>query len=175
MDWIEINEMDMYDPITKLKRMKDIMMIDDNVIDYLIGSFYAFDIQLQECVNRENNYYILDDKSIVDILKTQFSENEIKKHLLILDNIKMIYRFTVAKKFAIPDKTKKQYRLNSWGKEYYKIIDSHIKEDTEIMVNRYIQKQADLYREIVLEFEKTPLDTMAIETINEKLTIKVVF
>jgi len=38
--------------------------------------------------------------------------------LIKIDEAKLIYRFTCAKKFQIEDDCIKQLRLNSWGREY---------------------------------------------------------
>lgn len=175
MKWLEVMKLDMYDPITKLKKVNEIQKVNFEIIDYIISSLYSFDMYLQEYTRRTENYYMLDDMSLINILNEKFPEIELKKHIIIIDNVKLIYRFTVAKKFHVKDTKTKQLRLNSWGKEYYGKIDLEIKKNTEDLMKKYMLKNRLLYKKIISEFSKEKLDTEIISNINEKLLVKIVF
>lgn len=112
---------DKLDPINRLtvfyNEDKNIQCWGERIVCFL----YAFDNYMQKFLQTKYNYYILDDLSIFNILNKLYTcDNMIlNKTIITLDNAKVIYRFTVAKKFFVNDKTIKQLRLNSWGKEYY--------------------------------------------------------
>lgn len=176
MNWNKILIEDQKNPIERLVTVNEREICKKELVDTIISILFSFDMYMRNNLETTYNYYILDDNSIITILQKKYSEHELKKSLIVLDNCKVIYRFTVAKKFLISNSSVKQLRLNSWGKAYYdKYIDNEIKKNAEEIMGKIVKNDIKTYQLIVNEFVKKKMNMEVINKLNEKVKIKIVY
>lgn len=124
-------DIDEYDPIKKyqyLSKNCEEMILNINnisakisICELVLVALKAFDDVIIKAVNRDYHYYVQDDLSIYNFLNLTLNFDKLdklKEALIILDESKLIYRFTVAQKFNVSDLKIKQIRINSWGRSF---------------------------------------------------------
>lgn len=77
---------------------------------YYINSFFGEKLDL-------NGVYLVEDAKFIELME-YLGIKFVSEKLFVLYKIGYIYYFTCAKKFAWKDETVKQFRINSWGREY---------------------------------------------------------
>ena len=113
--------------------------------------------------------YIVEDNKFINIMRN-LGITSVSKKLFLLNRIGYIYYFTCAKKFSWKDEENKQFRINSWGKDYCKIHNIQlIPSQIEILLSSSIEqytKMAEVIRnKKIKEMEK----------INKKLPLTIVY
>lgn len=140
----------------------------------------AFFVKILDFTNTEYHYYTLDDKTIENILDFLFKSSDKSEYiqsLIDLDEAKLIYRFTVAKKFKERNFKRKQLRINSWGVEY---LDSQNNNYNEIYnyisneIDLYIYQHQEIYKSLTerLLSNLKEIDIENINELNEKVMLK---
>lgn len=136
---------DKLDPISKLNYIvkksnnANIIKINNEEIDLrilILMILYCIDETLKYNEEKKYSYYIYGDKSIYNFIKLitnqEIELTDFYQSMIDIDNAKLIYRFTLAKKFLESDSEIKQLRINSWGIEY-------------LLQNNYIFSNNNLY------------------------------
>ncbi len=131
-----ISTFDELNPIDKMGRI-----CQDNSFDYtyileginghqevldlreaILLSLYSIDSVLKNEGGSKYSFYVKDDNSIKYLIESAYNividKSLFLQSIFILDEAKLIYRFTCAKKFQENDSGIKQLRINSWGNEY---------------------------------------------------------
>lgn len=181
----QIRAYDDLNPIEKYKKLnKDFgLELPAHLGEYILLAMLVVDRVLKQVLKVSYNYYIYSDESVLFLLRESlritFTEQNFINSVLLIDDSKLIYRFTCAKKFAIMDDRIKQLRLNSWGKEYInhmKLTEKYNSEINrmEIFFADYLYSNKSVYMElthILLDF----IDNETCENIkllNRSLDIK---
>ncbi len=151
--------------------------------EVILLSLYSIDTMLKNEGGAQYNYYIKDDNSIKYLIENAFNividKTLFLQSLFVLDEAKLIYRFTCAKKFQENNLTLKQLRINSWGNEYIKVHDL-IGKRRSIIANlcltakRHYNEKEMLYDRLMqlLLSDINEHVSKEIRNINENLNIK---
>lgn len=128
--------------------------------------------------------YILDDETIYQLVTRDdrsLGQKQLEMAMIYLTQSQMIYRFTVALKFCINEKSIKQLRINSWGRKYCReqLLGQH-----QVLYQRILQQVASkfdvsktLYMDALNCFKSIDVQHVsaeALKEINQHLDIKVV-
>lgn len=184
---------DMLNPIGKYAKLKKVaedeltvevnFTYTENLGEIILLALYTIDIILKEEGDANYNFYIFDDLSVKNLIEKSFNiQLEYKSfmnHLILVDEAKLTYRFTCAKKFLMPDDSIKQLRLNSWGHEYIKkcdLLNTYADESAAMRdtFSNYFHENKETYLTIMerLLSDCDPHNSYAIQALNEKIDIK---
>lgn len=89
MNWNKILIEDQKNPIKRLATVNERKICKKELVDTIISILFSFDMYMRNNLETTYNYYILDDNSIITILQKKYSEHELKKSLIVLDNCGM--------------------------------------------------------------------------------------
>lgn len=130
------------------------------------------------------NFYVQGDDSvqylIEQVLEAPVEQESFLRGMLRLDDAKLIYRFTCARKFRIPDDRIKQLRINSWGKECLKetsLLDvaGLYSQRLQVTFTQYFNKYRTVYSDLLNYLQKREIDEITakeIAILNEQVKIK---
>lgn len=186
-DYDKLNPLGKYEQL-KAELTNDLTLDFDfvyanNLGEIILLALCTVDTILKKEGGAKYNYYIFDDLSVKNLIEKSFNiqlkHQSFINHLILIDEAKLIYRFTCAKKFMIPDDSIKQLRLNSWGHEYIKVYELLNKYADAFSVLQhtfieYFRGNREIYLTImdylidVINSEKS----VTIQACNEKLDIK---
>lgn len=146
----------------------------------LLLILFQIDKFLKDFLKVSYNYYIEDDwtiKLIFDKVSNNKSKRDFKKNLILLEESGLIYRFTCAKKFDIENKSLKQLRINSWGKDYVlkkKILNLPESKRIKIIIKKEFSKNIVKYQKLIKLLDKASKDSdfEQIKKLNKKIKIK---
>ena len=162
-------------------------LIKQNLIDekemkiciYILSTLHSIERVINDFFNKQYIYIQSDDsvKYIIEMtLNIKIDTDQFEKCLFILDFSKLIYRFTCAKKFKINDSSINQFRINSWGNEYYtNLVNDKEKEKSFYnYFKKYCLDNVLLYNELIslLSIPITDENAYKIASINKLLSLK---
>lgn len=182
----KLNPIDKWDYIKTNTKKENIIYINNvkyNLSDIILLVLYCMDEVLKLETDRKYSYYFYGDESIRNfiekIVNFKLSDNLFYDSMIDIDNVKMVYRFTLAKKFRENNTEIKQLRINSWGVEYlskflvnnknneiYKYISSRCKE--EYINNKIVYDKLKIHLLSELNFENVEI----IKNLNSHLILK---
>ena len=116
-----LKEIDNLTPIERVNKIVPLSM--KKQFNEVVRIFNFIDIELHAlCPSKL--IYLYDDEVFYSVIREEMriTYEEYSVIINFLDICKLIYRFNCALKFEIDDKNKKQFRINSWGREYVKTI-----------------------------------------------------
>jgi len=191
IDLNEICSIDHLNPIERYCHLKPIDSSLESVFciagsdpgEVILIALFTIDHVLKQEQGVKYNFYILEDDSVQYLIQSalgiSFLADFFKMSIVCVDEAKLIYRFTAAKKFRIMDDQIKQLRLNSWGREYIKEANLLIKYNAVFSQLRlffiaYYQKNKEVYirsMDLLLQEISEPI-TGEIRELNKKVKIK---
>ncbi|OAB47993.1 hypothetical protein [Paenibacillus antarcticus] len=163
----ELLELDELNPVEKYKRLRTQLIkpqrelqFEESELDVgelSLIALYVIDKVIKKELDVKYNYYIQDDMSVKFLLNNnlgyELQSKQFLKYLIRVDDAKLIYRFTCAKKFEVNNERTKQLRINSWGRQY--IDDQHLlnkySNDVEKMTlcfSNYLKENRSIYVEL---------------------------
>ncbi len=151
--------------------------------EVILLALYTVDLVLKQEGKAQYHFYILDDDSIGHLMGEAlgriFEPGLLKCAFIAVDEAKLVYRFTAAKKFKIRDDRVKQLRINSWGREYIwesKLLDTQrdIFEALRSYFTQYFRIHQPVYANVcaILMSEITNQSAEQIQSLNNLLDIK---
>ena len=165
----ELLSCDNLDPIEKFKYLSSQSSIQSS--EMVLLALYAVDSVLNSFSNSKRAFYLLDDKSVIEVMTSistisRYTDDIISNALVILDVSKLIYRFPCARKFLIWNTEIKQFRINSWGKEYLNTkgtISQYQKEDSYCYLFELLDKPitTESAKEIMKENHHLPVKLLS--------------
>lgn len=187
LDYDKLNPIGRYDKLKTEAKCELTPVVDfayaENLGEIILLTLYTIDFILKEEGEATYNFYILGDLSVKNLIEKSFNiQLEYKSfmnHLILIDEAKLTYRFTCAKKFLMSDDSIKQLRLNSWGHEYikeYDLLNTYADESAALRdtFTRYFRDNKETYFSIMNRLLTTidPDNSFAIQALNEKIDIK---
>jgi hypothetical protein len=175
----------------------DIVLLDNNTpiekFEHYIDRYPAMAVLLLwmhaidstlSTLNFKAPIYILDDetlyKQIIEDDPT-INSDQLKLAMIYLTQSQMIYRFTVALKFLINDKSIKQLRINSWGRKY---CSDKLLPRNYILYERYLNRVTEKFNlnrpsyvdalKLFQGIDKKKINADDLKELNYHLAIKVV-
>ncbi|HEY2493755.1 MAG TPA: hypothetical protein VGI33_12720 [Paenibacillus sp.] len=167
----ELLELDELNPVEKYKRLhtqlikpqgklhfegsEELFLIDIGELSLI--ALYVIDSVIKRELNVKYSYYIQDDMSVKFLLNNnldyEINSKQFLKYLIRVDDAKLIYRFTCAKKFEMKNEKTKQLRLNSWGRQYIddqQILNKYSKEVERMTIcfSDYLKENRNVYLEL---------------------------
>ena len=115
------DNLSLIDDLSPFDRFK--LLTNNSNKDCLLILLILFQIDkiLKDFFKVTYNFYVMDDLTI-KLLFEKITKNgrnkDFKRNLILLEKSGLVYRFTCAKKFKIQNKSLKQLRINSWGKDH---------------------------------------------------------
>ena len=154
-----------------------------SLLDIVLLGLYAVDRTLMEQSNDNGCFYIFRDSSIIYLINKSLPINVSsilgQASLSLLTLSQLIYRFTCARKFKISNHNYKQFRINSWGRNYAEryLISSHyeIYNLIRLFYIKYFNDNKEHYNELIRLLNGLSISSTTaqrITTINEMLEIK---
>jgi hypothetical protein len=187
LDYDKLNPINKYNMLKADAKHELTQVIDfsytENLGEIILLTLYTIDFILKKEGGARYNYYILGDLSVRNLIEKSFNipldYKSFMNHLILIDEAKLTYRFTCAKKFLMPDDSIKQLRLNSWGREYIKEYDLlNVYADAYNALRdtftRYFRENQETYSSIMNHLLTTfdPDNSISVQSLNEKLDIK---
>ncbi|MFB5761894.1 hypothetical protein [Paenibacillus medicaginis] len=179
----ELNPIDRYKVLQDPNLRVDLESTMGDSGEVILLGLYAIDQVLKERGEFTYHFYIMDDASVYYLLKKSlnctFECDQLRRALILIDEAKLIYRFTAAKKFKIEDDRIQQLRLNSWGREYIKTFDlTNTYKNSYLSMYSYFLSYFEEHRQTYTDSMKCLLSeitehtAMQIQTLNRLIEIK---
>ncbi|AIQ15082.1 hypothetical protein [Paenibacillus durus] len=183
IEWDDLNPIERYKIMQNRIPKFRIGTYQADIGEVILLTLYTIDLVLKQEGKTHYHFYILDDASVshlIGVALGQISEPGILNRAFIaVDEAKLVYRFTVAKKFKIRDDRVKQLRINSWGREYikeYKLLKTQqdIFGTLHSYFIKYFRTQQPVYANVcaTLLLDINPHTAEQIQSLNDLLDIK---
>ncbi|MFF2154594.1 hypothetical protein ACFVVQ_04705 [Paenibacillus chitinolyticus] len=180
---MDVLQADTLNPIEKFSWLTDQRNSDAQLAEFILLGLYTIDAVVNEISPAPYNYYIHSDASVMFLLarslKRIIPQENYLSTTILLDDAKLIYRFTTARKFKITESKLKQLRINSWGREY--IAQNELKErySTEFglmqsFLRNYVHEHRKTYARLtdILLQPITPAVAEEVINCNSKIEIR---
>lgn len=180
---MDVLQVDTLNPIEKFSWLTDQRDSDVQLAEFILLGLYTIDAVINEISPAPYNYYIYSDASVkfllASSLKLVLPQENYLSTTILLDDAKLIYRFTTARKFKIAESQLKQLRINSWGREYIAQNELKRRFSTELglmqsFLRNYVHEHRQTYTRLtaILLQPITPLIAEEIINCNSKIEIR---
>jgi len=162
--------------------------IDRRLLETTLLALEAIDttiarLLVEGVLDSSRNFYICQDQSVKllleEVTEEPIAHKQFTEVLLLLNETRLNFRFTAARKFAIEDSSVKQLRINSWGKLFIEtkaLITQYgaLYKQLTACITQLISDKKSTYQEIT-DLLSQPIQSSTakrIAELNTKLTVK---